>query len=175
MQSVLVSFMGIVDRCSELCGKLCAWCLFAIGFFITFEVVMRYGFNAPTIWVDEVSRILQIWVVFLGAAYVFKHREMITIEIAFKKPNSIAKRVTETLAIAVMLLFMGVAVYYGFSIWLKAAVAGHTTDTYLAPPKWLTHAPVWVGGALLMLQGLVQMVRVWTMPDAKNDFGDMTS
>jgi len=155
-------FMRIVDAISEFTGKLSAWCLFAIGFFITFEIVMRYVFNAPTIWVDEISRILQIWVVYLAAAYVLKHREMVTIELILSDPNSLLRRIAETISVAVMYVFTGAAVYYGFELWLKETLAGHTTDTYLAPPKWFTHAPVWVGCGLLMLQGVCHLIRVWT-------------
>ena len=151
-----------IDGMSEFAGKLSAWSLFAIGFFITFEVVMRYVFNAPTIWVDEVSRILQVWVVYLGAAYVLKHREMVTIELIFTDPTTLRRRLAETLAILILFIFAGTACYYGFQIWLKSTLAGHTTDTYLAPPKMLTHAAVWVGSVLLMLQGAVQLYRVWT-------------
>ncbi|WP_193184259.1 TRAP transporter small permease [Nisaea sediminum] len=151
-----------IDALSELTGKLCAWSLVAVGFFITFEIVMRYVFIAPTIWVDEVSRILQVWVVYLGAAYVLKHREMVTIELVLRNPNSLWRRLAESLAIVVMFVFAGVAIYYGFSLWLKETLAGHTTDTYLAPPKWITSAPVWVGNALLVLQGMAQLIRVWT-------------
>ncbi|MEM9603443.1 MAG: TRAP transporter small permease [Pseudomonadota bacterium] len=154
----------LIDGLSEFTGKLCAWCLFLIGFFITFEVVMRYVFNAPTVWVDEVSRVLQVWVVYLAAAYVLKHREMVTIDVILKDPNSLARRLAESFAIVVLFVFAGVACYYGYQIWWKATLAGHTTDTYLAPPKMLTHAPVWVGSALLMLQGAVQLYRVWADP-----------
>ncbi|MEP3116410.1 TRAP transporter small permease [Nisaea sp.] len=155
-------FVRWVDTLSEFVGKLCAWSLVAVGFFITFEIVMRYVFNAPTIWVDEVSRILQIWVVYLGAAFVLKHREMVTIELILRNPNTVWRRLAETFAILVMFLFAGVAIYYGFSLWLHDTLAGHTTDTYLAPPKWFTQAPVWLGNSLLVLQGFAQLVRVWT-------------
>lgn len=154
--------MQTIDTVSEYLGKLSAWCLFAIGFFITFEVVMRYVFNSPTIWVDEISRVLQVWVVFLATPYVLKHREMITIDVVLRAPNTFRRRLAESFTIIVLFVFMGAAVFYGFEIWLKATLAGHTTDTYLAPPKWFTHAPVWVGGTLLILQGLVQLIRVWT-------------
>lgn len=164
--------IGFIDGLSEFFGKLCAWCLFAIGFFITFEVVMRYLFNAPTVWVDEVSRVLQVWVVFLATAYVLKHREMITIEVMLRDPSTLRRRLAETFAIIVLMMFMGVAVYYGFELWLKSTLAGHTTDTYLAPPKWFTHAPVWFGGVLLMLQGLVQLIRVWTEEIPADDVMD---
>ena len=152
----------IIDSISEVTGVISAWCLFLIGFFITFEVVMRYVFNSPTIWVDEISRILQVWVVYLAAAYVLKHREMVTIDLILSKPNTLLRRLAESVAILILFIFAGVACYYGFQIWLKSTLAGHTTDTFLAPPKLITHAPVWVGSALLMLQGLVQLYRVWT-------------
>ena len=153
--------LRIVDGISEVTGKICAWSLFLIGFFITFEVVMRYVFNSPTVWVDEISRVLQVWVVYLAAAYVLKHRGMVTIELILTNPHSIRRRLAESFAILVLFIFAGTACYFGFQIWLKATLAGHTTDTYLAPPKMITHAPVWIGSVLLMLQGLAQLFRVW--------------
>lgn len=161
MVSLLKSAMRLIDAVTEITGKISAWALFAIGFFITYEIVMRYVFIMPTIWVDEVSRILQVWVVYLAAAYVLKHREMVTIEIILTDPTTLRRRLAETFAIAMLLLFAGVTLYYGFQLWLKSTLAGHTTDTYMAPPKWITHAPVWVGSTLLILQGLVELYRVW--------------
>jgi len=161
MGAVLRNAMRLIDGASEITGKISAWSLFAIGFFITYEVVMRYVFLAPTIWVDEVSRILQVWVVYLAAAYVLKHREMVTIEVILADPTTLRRRLAETFAIAMLLLFAGVATYYGFGLWLKSTLAGHTTDTYLAVPKWISHGPVWVGCTLLMLQAVVELYRVW--------------
>ena len=56
-----------------------------------------------------------------------------------------------------------------FELWLKATLAGHTTDSFLAPPKWLTHGSIWVGFSLLIAQGAADMWRIWTVgiPDTK--------
>ncbi len=155
-------FMSSIDAVSEFTGKIAAWCLFFVGFFITYEVVMRHVFTAPTIWVDEVSRILQVWVVFLAASYALKHRDMVTIEIILSNPDTLRRRLAETFAIAMLVIFAGTAAYYGYGLWLKETMAGHTTETYLAPPRWLTDAPVWIGSVLLILQALVQLIRIWT-------------
>ncbi len=155
-------FISSIDAVSEFTGKISAWCLFVIGFFITYEVVMRHVFTAPTIWVDEVSRILQVWVVFLAASYALKHRDMVTIEIILSDPNTLRRRLAETFAIFMLLIFAGTAAIYGYELWLKETLAGHTTETYLAPPRWFTDAPVWIGSVLLILQALVQLIRVWT-------------
>lgn len=150
-----------IDAVSEFSGRLSAWCFFAIGLFITYEVVMRYVFTAPTVWVDEVCRVMQVWAAYLGAAYVFKHRQMITIEVVLKDPNTVRRRLAETLAIVMLLVFAGTATWYGFHLWLKSTLAGHTTDSFLGSPKWLTHASVWLGMGLLVLQSAVELYRVW--------------
>lgn len=153
---------ALIDKATALAGRIAAWAMVTVGFFITYEVIMRYVFIAPTVWVDEVSRILQVWIVYLGAAWVLQHREMVTIGIVLRNPNTLGRKLAETLGLVMMFIFAGVALWFGFQLWLKATLAGHTTDTYLAPPKMLTHAPVWVGSALLILQGCVELWRVWT-------------
>lgn len=150
-----------VDAIAEWAGRFSAWIFFAVGLFITYEVVMRYVFTAPTIWVDEVSRVMQVWAAYLGAAYVFKHRKMITIEVILKDPSTIKRRLAESLAIIMLLIFVLPASYYGFELWLKSTLAGHTTDSFLGSPKWLTHASVWLGLGLLALQALIELYRVW--------------
>lgn len=156
-----------IDRISEFFGKLSAWIYFSIGFFITYEIIVRNDIvrqflgTAPTIWVDELSRVLQVWAAYLGAAYVLKEQEMVTIDVAFKNSNSLARRLAETVALMFMLVFAGVSVFFGFQLWLKSTLAGHTTDSFLGLPKWFTHSSVWVGFALLFFQSLAQVCRVW--------------
>lgn len=154
-------FVRVVDTLSEVAGKTAAWLFFLIGLFITYEVVMRYVFVAPTIWVDEISRILQIWSAYLAGAYVVKHHEMVTIDIFLTDPNTLGRRLAETLGVIMLFIVTGTATYYGFQLWLKSTLAGHTTDSFLAPPKWLTHSSVWVGCTLMFLQGIVEFWRIW--------------
>ncbi len=159
----MIKIIKLVDTISEISGRLCAWMFFVVGFFVTFEVLMRYVFTDPTLWVDETSRVMLVWATYLASAYVLKHRNMITVEILLRNPDSLMRKLAETLAVIMLLIFSGTATYYGFQLWLKSTLAGHTTDTFLALPKWLTHAPVWLGMGLLSLQGLVELYRVWNI------------
>lgn len=149
------------DRVTNATGVLAAWMFFAVGVFVTFEVVMRYVFTAPTIWVDEVSRIFQIWATCLAAAYVVRHRKMIIIDALFKDTGSVLRRLSETFSLLVAIAFAATATKYGFDLWLKATLAGHTTDTFLGTPKMITHASIWIGFGLLTLQCGLEIARVW--------------
>lgn len=154
----------IADVIAEWTGRLCAWLFFVLGFCITYEVVMRYFFNAPTVWVDEVARIVQVWATYLAAAYVLKHRALVTIDVAFRDESGFARRLADTFALVIILVFCLVTVRYGFELWLHATLRGHTTDTYLALPLWFTQASIWVGFGLLALQSIVELARIWQTP-----------
>lgn len=153
----------LCDRITNLTGDIAAWMFFAVGIFVTYEVVMRYVFTSPTIWVDEISRILQIWATCIAASFVLRYRELIVIDALFKDRTSLARKLSETFSILLIAMFSIVAAKYGFDLWLKATLAGHTTDSFLAPPKWLTHGSIWVGFGLLFLQSIVELIRVWTI------------
>jgi len=155
-------FIRIIDQSSEFAGKLAAWLFFAVGFFITYEVFMRHVFTMPTIWVDEVSRIVQIWAAYLAAGFALKHRQMVVIDLIFREEGTPIRKVLDSFALLLVITFSAVAVYYGFELWLKSTLRGHTTDTYLALPKWFTQASIWVGFGLLMLQAIAEAIKIWS-------------
>jgi C4-dicarboxylate transporter, DctQ subunit len=162
MMSYLQSFVRAIDLVSEVTGKIAAWIFFAVGLFVTFEVFMRYFLTAPTIWVDEVSRILQVWGAFLAIAYVLKHKSHIIIDITFRDPNSFHRKAVDTFAMGVVIFFCAITVKYGFDIWLKSTLAGHTTDSYLAVPKVYIQSAIWVGFGLMLLQSAAEIIKIWT-------------
>ncbi len=152
-----------IDSISEFFGKLSAWLFFFVGIIVTYEVFMRYVFNMPTIWVDEVSSITQIWATYIGVAFALKHKDMIVIDIAFKKHDTLPRKIVETISLIIIILFSAVTVKYGFDIWLDSTLKGHHTDTLLGLPKWFTQASIWVGFSLLFLQAVVEIVKIWVI------------
>jgi len=50
-------------------GRAAAWCFGAIVLLMVYEVVARYGFNAPTIWAHEASVALASFAFVFGGAY----------------------------------------------------------------------------------------------------------
>jgi TRAP-type C4-dicarboxylate transport system permease small subunit len=151
-----------IDHATEFAGKLAAWLFFAVGFFITYEVFMRHVFIMPTIWVDEVSRIVQIWAAYLAAGFALKHRQMVVIDLIFREEGTSVRKWLDSFSLLLIIVFSAVAVYYGFELWLKSTLRGHTTDTYLALPKWFTQASIWVGFGLLLLQAVAETFKIWS-------------
>jgi len=155
-------FVGAMDGVSELAGRVAAWMFFAVGLFVFFEVFMRYVLIMPTIWVDEVSRIFQVWAAFLAISYVLKHKNHIIIDVMFRDPTTLIRRVIDTFALGVVIFFCVVTVKFGLEIWWKSTAAGHTTDSYLAVPKVFIQSATWVGFGLMALQSVAEIIKIWT-------------
>jgi len=173
IMSSLLGFVRLLDGISEIAGKIAAWMFFAVGLFVFFEVFMRYVLNSPTIWVDEVSRIFQVWAAFLSISFVLKHRAHILIDIAFRKQGSPSRKLVDTFALCVMIFFSVVVVKYGLDVWWKSTVLGHTTDSFLAVPKTFIQSAIWVGFGLLALQALAEIVKIWTDTQQEQSAGMM--
>ncbi len=71
--------MRIINFLSKLCGQLFGW-FFLLSVLITgYEVVMRYLFNAPTLWGFETSLALSASAIIMSGSYVAQKRDHIAI------------------------------------------------------------------------------------------------
>ena len=151
----------MMDRLSGLLARLSAWAFFVVGLMICYEVALRYFFNAPTVWAEEMSRFVQLWATYLAAAWALRHRELIRIGIVTDRLPAAARRWLELFSLLVIAVFSGVAVWYGTWIAWDSVVQNRTTSTMLDVPAVLTEAAIPVGFTLLAAQALREMARVW--------------
>ncbi len=150
-----------IDRLGAWMARLSAWMFFAIGLMVTWEVVTRKAFNAPTIWVDEVARFFQIWAVYLAAAHILKRRDMIVVEIIPLEGHPLRRKILDSVMLAVIGVFSLVTTWRGAEIVIESVRMGRHTSTMLAAPKWMTESAIPVGFGLLLAQVLAEFVRLW--------------
>lgn len=102
-----------VQKGYSLLLRVSALLMFTIIFLTFLQVLLRYAFNQPLSWIEEVSRYLFVWIVMLGAAFAFRTGEHINIDITSNIPNewfrlSIAMlRYVASLIAAVVILYSG--------------------------------------------------------------------
>lgn len=70
---------------------------------ITLQVISRYGFGRPFVWVEELATYSFIWIVFLGAAAGMKRLSHIKIEAASLKASVKVQSLMRLFGYAVML------------------------------------------------------------------------
>jgi TRAP-type mannitol/chloroaromatic compound transport system permease small subunit len=65
----VMSLVGVIDTISDWSGRIFAWMIVPLMAGTTYEVIVRYAFNAPTIWAYDLSYMLYGAHFMLGAAY----------------------------------------------------------------------------------------------------------
>ena len=103
----------IVDRIIDAGAFLAASLLIAVMLATTIKVVFRYGLREGLIGVDQISGTMLLYIAFLGAAWVLRREEHVTLDIVL---NSVRPTLRRRMLIASSVL--------GGLICLTLAVAG---------------------------------------------------
>jgi TRAP-type C4-dicarboxylate transport system permease small subunit len=123
---------------------------------LTYSVVARYFFKAPTDWQDEASVFMLVGVTFFCAAYVQSFRGHIGIDAlaAVLPPSVNAARLL--LVDILSFLFCAFFSWKSWTLFYEAWHDGQTTTSTLAAPLAIPYSMMAFGMTLLSLQILVQ-------------------
>ncbi len=154
-------FSKTIDKISGSAGVVAAWLFFLIGFFITYEVVMR-KLGMPTKWSEEFSQIAQIWCVYLGIAFALQKRSLIIVDIIGDNINATLRKTLDLFAIILTALFCILTMANSFKDIGYSLKTSATGDSVLAIPMWVIQISLPIGLFLLFLQCLSEFYKTCT-------------
>lgn len=162
MKRLLASYADIMSRISVFIGHGCSVLLFACVIVSAMEIVMRYGFDSPTVWSTELAMTLcaSAWVLAVG--YVTERNRHISITMI---ETLVSARVWRILRLLQMLVATGALVILTLALWSPALkVLKRTEHSGSAlnsiQPTYLKVLLV-AGCVLYILQLLANIIR-WT-------------
>ena len=153
-------FIGLL---AKIGGVGAAISVFVLCLLIMASVVARYVFNRPFLYVDELASYLLATIVFLGLAYTLREGGHIRVEMIIdrlrRKTRTALTGITAILGVVwAYCLLMGVT-----GLWLryfKGDVLGYGT---LQAPLWVPALSLVIGGALLLLQVLAEICKIFLL------------
>jgi C4-dicarboxylate transporter DctQ subunit len=146
-----------LEKFIKYSGYLASSLFVLIGFIVSFEVISRYLFNSPTVWVNEISTFLQIWATYVALTYSFHFKEFIRITVIYDRVSDKAKKFLDFISFLVMIIFTSFVVYYGWLIAHDSFETGRTSSTILDLPSFLTEYAIPIGFGLLLLRLVVEV------------------
>ena len=151
--------MNYYNKLVKYSGYLASALFIAIGFIVSYEVIMRYLFNSPTIWVNEVSRFLQIWATYLALTYSFHKNDFIRITVIYDRLNDKWKKILDFISFIFILIFSSFVVYFGWLIAYDSLKVGRTSSTILDVPSFLTEFAIPLCFAFLVLRVILEAIK----------------
>jgi TRAP-type mannitol/chloroaromatic compound transport system permease small subunit len=157
----MLALARAIDRFTEKSAVLFAGLIAPLIAAVTWEVVARYAFDAPTAWAYETIYALYAAMFMLGAAYALRTGAHVRTDFLWERWSPRARAAIDTIAYAAcffpaMLLFLVAGLE---ATWVSYALGERSADTAWFPPLWPLKALVPVSTVLLLLQGVSELLK----------------
>jgi TRAP-type mannitol/chloroaromatic compound transport system permease small subunit len=150
----ITSFFSLIDRISSRTGDGLSILIVVIMFFTTIEVILRYAFNSPTIWVWPLSRqIFGVYILFAGI-YTMSKDAHIRIEIFHNLFSKRMKRIASIFGLISFACFMGVLIWQGVWMGQNSLSSGETAHGAFRIPLYPLKILIPLAALLFFLEGI---------------------
>ncbi len=136
-----------------------------VSFFVTgivlifYGVIMRYLFNEPQAWVEELARYTIIWGTFLGFGLALRHNQHIQVDILYDQLKPSMKRILDIVATGLSILFCLIYTYYGFVLVENRYTSG-MVSLDIGIPMWVVYLVLPISGILFLLRFVERLVNI---------------
>ena len=155
------SFLYTIDGISTWVGKAAAWLMILLMAVVCIEVIKRYLFNMPTAWIFDAENMMYGSLFMLCGAYTLAQNAHVRGDFLY---SSMRPRTQAALDLVLYIVFFipGIAalIYAGYDFAADSwRIAEHSNVTADGPPVYHFKSIIPIAGALVMLQGVAEIVR----------------
>jgi TRAP-type mannitol/chloroaromatic compound transport system permease small subunit len=150
-----------IDQLSKTVGHAFAWCIIILALGTTYEVVVRYVMNDPTSWAFDFSYIMYGALFFMAGAYTLSRGGHVRADMFYRLWRPRTQAGVE-LILYIVFFFPGVIslMYSGWQYGTESMkIFEKSINSPVGIPVWQIKMLIPVGGALVTLQGLAEVMR----------------
>jgi TRAP-type mannitol/chloroaromatic compound transport system permease small subunit len=159
--SLLNRVLALIEAVSTATGWLAGWLIVPMTLGVTYEVVARYAFNAPTVWAYDMTYMLFGAQFMLAAAYTLLKGGPIRTDVFYER-WSLRTRATIDVVSYIFFFFPGMLfiLYAGrVEAWHAWLIGERSDQSPWRPVLYPLKAVIPLTAALLLLQGFAELVK----------------
>ncbi|PSL46990.1 TRAP-type C4-dicarboxylate transport system permease small subunit [Salsuginibacillus halophilus] len=130
---------------------------------IFYQVLSRYVLSNSLSWTEEMARYVHVWQVWIGASFAVRMDKHIKVEMVKDLLPPMYRRIVELIALLLWFFLAVVLAYIGTVVVLDMIGSGQTSPA-MRIPMWIGYAAVPVGGILMSLRLVQQIVKHFKKP-----------
>ena len=157
--SFLKAILTVIDSVNDRVGNLLSYFLLLFFVLLLVEVVLRYFFNSPTVWSNELAQMLFGAYAILAGGYILSTGGHVNVDILYSRLSKKSRAALDIFTSSLFFLFCGMLLVYGGSLaWDSLARFEHSQSAW-NPPLYPAKLTIPLAALLLMLQGLAKLIR----------------
>lgn len=155
------TILRVIDAISRWTGLSAKWLCLALVLIGAYDVIMRYAFNAPTVWAYETCVMLGGAIYALGWSYSHLHKSHVRVDIFYIRLSPRGKAFIDTFGaliffFPIMAVLIKTSISWTWTSWVNQEVM---IETYWYPPAAPFRTVITLGICLFTIQGLAQFIR----------------
>ena len=160
-ESPLIRIARALDPIAIWSGRLAAWLVVPMVLGLSYEVVARYVFNAPTLWAYDMTFMLYGSFFMLGAAYTLQRKGHIRTDSLYGNWSARTQGWIDVACYLLMFIpFVMVFLYTGWGYFWKAFSTGERfVSSPWMPITWPFKLVMPLTGLLLLIQGISEFLK----------------
>ncbi|KPK92600.1 MAG: hypothetical protein AMJ94_04700 [Deltaproteobacteria bacterium SM23_61] len=153
------SFCRFVDSLNERVGNISGWLIIPLTAVVTYDVILRYVFNRPTVWAWDINIQLLGALVVLGGGYALFHDAHIGVDALVMQLSPRRRAILDLITSAFFFFGVGVLLWKAASdAWFSLQIKELYSSVFM-PPIYPFKILMVVGIFLLLLQGMAKFFR----------------
>ena len=157
----LIKIIKKIDSIAIWAGNLVGWLIIPLVFGLTYEVIARYVFHAPTIWAFDMTYMLYASLGMLGAGYTLYKDGHIRTDILYDRWSPRRQGWVDMISYA-LLFFPGMVFFFlaGLDAAIRSWALLETSDASpWRPPLYPLKTVIPVCALLLLIQGFSEFLK----------------
>jgi len=165
-----------IDRVALFVGRITMMLIISITLIMLYEVLLRYVFEAPTLWANELTLWLAGFVFLLSGFYAMQQRCHIRIFLLYDVVPRWMQHLFDILAVFLILVFAFFLVFGSYKqVFITKFYKWEMFGTAFDPPIPATLQPmVLIMVSLIAIQAVINLISDWNIkPSEKTVAGDL--
>ena len=146
------------SRSQSIAQMLMAACLGVMAVSVFFNVVLRYGFGSGIAASEELSRLLFVWMVFIGATAAYPAGEHMAFT-SFVASLRHHPKTIQAFTILIRSLVILSCLMLGRGAWQQVDVGFSSNSVVLGYPNWLLPLPVLLSSLAIGLMAFKELIQ----------------
>ena len=155
----VAAFCHVVDAVSEWVGKGISFLLIPMVLLLMYEVIMRYGFDSPTVFAHETSLFLYGTTGMLAGAWVLRLGGHVRMDAIFGRLPLRTRAIIDLATAPLFFLLVGVVLWTGWDMAYFSVKVNEHTQTPWGPPYYPLKLAIPLAALLILLQGIAKFIR----------------
>ena len=157
----LIKAVRMIDKFTDTTGVWIAWLNVPLVLAVSYEVIARYAFGAPTIWSFDVTYMLYGTIFMLGAAYALHKGAHIRTDFFYEKWTPQTKGMVDSISY-ILFFYPSLIMFFAASAseaWYSFTIHETSEQTPWRPILWPYKAVVPATCLMLMFQGISELIK----------------